>query len=217
MEQTILTPLQQQVLSLVNNASELTHFYLSGGTALAEYYFHHRFSDDLDFFTSQDPDPIAIDTAVSTIANAVAASQTRFEKLHDRRMYFLKTDDGELKLEFTKYPFAQLDPVETVRGAQIDSLRDVSANKLAALVDRFDPKDFVDLYFILENTSLENVRRDAEQKFGLKLSPLFLGGELAKVKRVVALPRMIKPLTIEDLQSFFTSQAKHLLPNVLDG
>lgn len=217
MEQTILTPLQQQVLTLVNQAPELNNFYLSGGTALAAFYLHHRFSDDLDFFSFQDPDPIAIETTIQAIANTIGASQTRFEKLHDRRMFFLKTDDGELKLEFTKYPFTQLDPIEIVREARIDSLRDASANKLAALVDRFDPKDFVDLYFILQNMSLEDVRRDAEQKFGLKLSSLFLGGELAKVKRVVALPRMIKPLTTEDLQAFFTNQARQLLPNVLNG
>lgn len=201
---------------MVNQTPELKSFYLSGGTALAAFYLHHRFSDDLDFFTFQDPDPIAIETAVQAIANTIGASQTRFEKLHDRRMFFLKTDEGELKLEFTKYPFAQLNPTESLRGMRVDSLRDVSANKLAALVDRFDPKDFVDLYFILQRASLEDVRQDAEQKFGLKFSPLFLGGELAKVKRVEALPRMIKPLTRDDLHAFFSDQAKQFLPNVLD-
>ncbi|MBI4256536.1 nucleotidyl transferase AbiEii/AbiGii toxin family protein [Candidatus Uhrbacteria bacterium] len=216
MEQTILTPLQQQVLALVNQAPELNHFYLSGGTALAAFYLHHRFSDDLDFFITEDPDPIAIEGGVKTISQIVGALETRFEKLHDRRMFFLKTNVGELKLEFTKYPFAQLNPVETVRGVQVDSLRDVSANKLAALIDRFDPKDFVDLYFILQQTPLEDVRRDTEQKFGLKLSSLFLGGELAKVKRIEALPRMVKPLTTTELHAFFTNQAKQLLPNVLD-
>lgn len=27
------------------------HFYLSGGTALAGFYLHHRFSEDIDLFT----------------------------------------------------------------------------------------------------------------------------------------------------------------------
>jgi len=30
-------------------------FYLTGGTALSRAYYHHRFSDDLDFFTHNDP------------------------------------------------------------------------------------------------------------------------------------------------------------------
>lgn len=216
MEQAILTPLQQQVLSLVSKELALKHFYLSGGTALAAFYLHHRFSDDLDFFTAQDSDPIAIEGTVKQIAQIVHAPATRFEKLHDRRMFFLQTADGELKLEFTKYPFSQLDPMNTVDGSRIDSLRDVSANKLAALVDRFDPKDFVDLYFILQDADLENIRQDAEQKFGMKLSALFLGGELAKVKRIEALPRMVKSLTVEELKRFFTEQARTLKPNIFD-
>lgn len=29
-------------------------FYLTGGTALSEFYLQHRYSDDLDFFTRKD-------------------------------------------------------------------------------------------------------------------------------------------------------------------
>ena len=39
---------------------------------------------------------------------------------------------------------------------------------------------------------------------------------LAKVKRIEALPRMIKQLTIEELRTFFTAQARQLKPAVLD-
>ena len=216
MEQTVLTPLQQQVLTMVNGVPELNAFYLSGGTALAAYYFHHRFSDDLDFFTPADPDPVAIETAVKKIAEAIGATSTRYEKLHDRRMFFFMIENDELKLEFTKYPFTQLNPIETINAVRVDSLRDVSANKLAALIDRFDPKDFVDLYFILKQTSLEQVRLDVEKKFGLKLSPLFLGGELAKIKRVEVLPRMIKPVTIETLKTFFSEEATQLKPLIIE-
>ena len=201
---------------MVNGVPELNAFYLSGGTALAAYYFHHRFSDDLDFFTPADPDPVAIETAVKKIAEAIGATSTRYEKLHDRRMFFFTIGNDELKLEFTKYPFTQLNPIETINVVRVDSLRDVSANKLAALIDRFDPKDFVDLYFILKQTSLEQVRLDVEKKFGLKLSPLFLGGELAKIKRVEVLPRMIKPVTIETLKTFFSEEATQLKPLIIE-
>jgi len=30
-----------------------TNFFLTGGTALSRAYYHHRYSDDLDFFLSQ--------------------------------------------------------------------------------------------------------------------------------------------------------------------
>ena len=47
-----LYPLQNGVLSLVKKSK--TPFFLTGGTALSRYYFHHRYSDDLDLFVAKD-------------------------------------------------------------------------------------------------------------------------------------------------------------------
>jgi len=60
----------------------------------------------------------------------------------------------------------------------------------------------------------EEVRLDAEKKFGIKIDAVFLGGEMGKVRRVKALPKMLKPLKIEELKAFFTDQAKTLYPEV---
>ncbi|MFN7189323.1 MAG: nucleotidyl transferase AbiEii/AbiGii toxin family protein [Cyclobacteriaceae bacterium] len=49
-----LYPLQDSVLSLVGSLP--TPFYLTGGTALSRFLLHHRFSDDLDFFVTGQPD-----------------------------------------------------------------------------------------------------------------------------------------------------------------
>lgn len=215
MEQTILTPWQEAVLKLVNEKRELADFYLSGGTALAGFYLQHRFSDDLDFFSFEEVDPILVEQTANELGAALHA-RTRYEKLHDRRIFFFETDGKELKIEFSQYPFRQLEPVEIMEGVRIDSLRDIAANKLAALLDRFDPKDFVDLYFLLQHMTMETIWQDAQKKFSLSISPLFLGSELSKVKRIEALPRMVKPLTTDELRAFFTNQAKQLLPNVLD-
>ena len=48
-----LYPLQDKVLVALEDAK--TRFYLTGGTALSRCYFNHRYSDDLDFFTNDDP------------------------------------------------------------------------------------------------------------------------------------------------------------------
>lgn len=150
MGQLVLTEDQKTVLGMIGREQNLAGFYLSGGTALAAYYFEHRFSDDLDFFTED----------------------------------------------------------------EIDSLRDISANKLMAMLDRFDPKDFVDLYFILQKTDIHKLKSDSEKKFGAKIDPLFLGGELAKARRIRALPRMIKDLDLDNLKSFFEKLSKTLKPNI---
>ena len=61
MAKTILTKRQRQLLILLSKQAIITKkFYLSGGTALAEYYLRHRYSEDLDFFSLDEVDPMAI-------------------------------------------------------------------------------------------------------------------------------------------------------------
>ncbi|MBI5701072.1 nucleotidyl transferase AbiEii/AbiGii toxin family protein [Candidatus Saganbacteria bacterium] len=216
MEQAILTPSQNKFIDAVSREQNLANFYLSGGTALSAYYLNHRLSDDLDFFTSDEPDKISLHGFAKKMKTAIGAASVRFERLYDRNLFFFKMGSEELKVEFSRYPFAQFNKPEIKDGIKIDSLRDISANKLMALLDRFDPKDFVDLYFILKTSKLENIRKDAEKKFAVKISSLFLGGELAKVKRIVALPKMIKQITIEELKHFFSDQAEELRPNIIE-
>ncbi len=217
MEQEILTPAQKQAIAAVAAAPEMEGFYLTGGTALAAYYFQHRVSDDLDFFIFDEPDRIALEGFVNRLKETLGATSVRFERIYDRSQFFFTRADGEdLKIEFTKYSFRQLDDPIIRDGIKIDSIRDIAANKLMTLVDRFDPKDFVDLFFLLQECSLDQVRRDVEKKFGLKLGAVFLGSEFAKVRRVAELPKMKKPLTAGELKRFFEERAGELGPEIFN-
>lgn len=210
MEQMMLTKIQQQALRAVMQNPSLNGFYLSGGTALSAFFLHHRLSDDLDFFSSEPIDGMAIESAIQELKSTLGTSSLRFEKLHDRRLFFFALPAGELKMEFTLYPYPILENHKVIDGTRVDSLRDISANKLMAFLDRFDPKDFVDLYYILQTHSIGDLRMDAEHKFGVRISNIFLGGELMKVRRIEALPKMLLPLTIDELKYFFSEQAKTL-------
>ena len=189
----------------------LSAFYLSGGTALSAFYLKHRLSDDLDFFTGDSVDYQSIHIFMELVKNRLKASEMRYERLFDRNIFFLKLGkEGTLKMEFTKYPFKRLGKMVTRFGIQADSLRDLAANKFMALIDRFDPKDFVDIYFLLERFDLNAIRRDAEKKFGAKIGDMLLGSELAKVRRVTALPIMLRKLTIDELKVFFAQKAQEV-------
>lgn len=214
MGQLVLTDDQKKVLALIGSEENLSDFYLSGGTALAAFYFEHRYSDDLDFFTSGQVDTVFLTGFMRKVADSLGAKNVRFEKLYDRRQFFLEMDYGDLKIEFTKYPFKQFETPGVLAGVKVDSLRDVSSNKLMAMLDRFDPKDFVDLYYILQNRDIQDLKSDAEKKFGNVIEDIFLGGELAKVMRIEALPRMTKDLEVADLKSFFENVSKTLKPTI---
>ena len=61
MLKTVLSLRQKLLLRLFSSDPHIQkNFYLSGGTALAEYYLHHRYSEDLDFFTEKEVDPLSI-------------------------------------------------------------------------------------------------------------------------------------------------------------
>ena len=68
MEQTILNHFQQTVLALFKKTPLAKKYYLSGGTALAEFYLHHRKSEDLDFFSKSELNEDHLDDFFSKIS-----------------------------------------------------------------------------------------------------------------------------------------------------
>ena len=213
----LLTAKQKQVIAFVAGEVFFADFYLSGGTALSAYHLRHRISDDLDFFTSKKIDTSALRNIGERLKSVVAATTMRIERLYDRNLFFFEFSDGtELKCEFTEYPFVQLEQAHERDGIKIDSLRDVAANKLVTIFDRFEPKDFVDLYFIFKQRPLDHLRQDAEKKFSITIDSLHLGTELMNVERITGLPRMVLPLNIEALQLVFRDEAKKLRSDILE-
>lgn len=57
----ILSSRQVAILEFIGKEKNLVqNFYLSGGTPLAAFYLHHRYSEDLDFFSEQEIDMLAL-------------------------------------------------------------------------------------------------------------------------------------------------------------
>lgn len=221
MEPTILTADQQKVLRLLTQKEGLRKmFYLTGGTALAGFYLYHRYSDDLDFFTdAQDFPQLAVEGFTQDIKKEVLAEEIEYKRLYDRRIFFFKKGSEELKVEFTQYPFKQINPSLDKNGCLVDSLEDISANKLMALIDRIEVKDFVDLYFIFkkENVTLPKLLELVNKKFNYKIDPVTLGSEFSKVQALKEVPRMIEKISLEELKLFFSDLAKELKPQILEG
>ena len=87
MGQTILTPHQSAVLEQAANELFITEqYYFTGGTALAECYLLHRYSKDLDFFTSDNVDEAPLDSFFERITSVVGIGT--IEKLKHFQMIF---------------------------------------------------------------------------------------------------------------------------------
>lgn len=189
-------------------------FYLTGGTALSAFYLQHRHSVDLDFFTA-DPTAIAqVSTAITTAGQQLGAEVTFTRTLDTFLECFFRRPDGErVEIDFAQDTPYRLAPVEqnVDYQIQVDNLTDIAANKLSALFDRAEPKDFVDVYFLCQEVLpfAQLVEQTRNKHVGI--DDYWLAVALQRVMQVEFLPRMIKPVTIEQLRTFFLEQAKHLM------
>jgi hypothetical protein len=96
-------------------------------------------------------------------------------------------------------------------GIYIDNAIDISCNKLSALFDRSEPKDFVDIYFIdKEIIQFDRLVEKAKKKH-IGLDNYWLAISLAKIDSFSVLPRMLKPLTIDELRCFFKEKSQWLM------
>lgn len=216
----ILTPLQRQTLSLIGQSSLTNSFYLTGGTALAAFYLYHRYSVDLDFFT---PDPMAVTRVPSTVeevARNLGATVTFTRTLDTFLECYLRSPEGErVQMDFALDTPYRLEPTHLDQELQIniDNVTDIACNKLSALFDRAEPKDFVDIYFLCQELfSFEQLLALARQKH-VGLDDYWLAVALRRVENIELLPKMIKPVSIDELKEFFLNKAKDLMEKLAKG
>jgi hypothetical protein len=210
----LLTPLQRKILHEIGNSRLRDEFYLTGGTALAAFYLHHRLSVDLDLFT---PNPAAV-ALVPPVLHEIAALlglEITFTRTLDTFLEcFLSSPGGErVQLDFAQDSPYRLEPtrVHPEMGLQIDNPTDIACGNLSALFDRAEPKDFVDIHFIVQELMpFDRLVALTRQKH-LGIDDYWLAVALSQIERVELLPRMVKPVTLEELRTYFLARAKELL------
>lgn len=187
-----------------------SNFYFTGGTALGLLYLHHRYSEDLDFFSQKELDNQIVLTSMELLSKKCQFTfSSRFvEVVYIFNLIF--KNQRELKLDFGYYPYQQIEAGTTYKNLQVDSLTDIAVNKLLTISQRSDVKDFVDLYFLLRKFSLWDLIDGVKVKFHMKLEPLLIASDFLKVDGFEYLPKMIKPLTLDQLKAFFRQKAKQL-------
>jgi hypothetical protein len=158
---------QERVLKAL--ASKVDEFYLAGGTALSLFYFQHRLSVDLDFFTPGFR-PIRIKEIVESLEKTLSrkislAGQNLEDKTAKILIYNIHFSSKDtLKIDFVEDVFKLIKHAKAVEGIRVLSLEDIYIRKLYAvcgaisgigaigrkqvLGGRAEAKDFYDLYFL---------------------------------------------------------------------
>jgi predicted nucleotidyltransferase component of viral defense system len=187
-----------------------SHFYFTGGTALSSVYLQHRESEDLDFFSEQSFIPEIIFDKVTAWSeeDKFDVELRTMENINVFQLTF--PHHVPLKVDFVYYRHKRIEKGQVIDGLQIDSMFDIAINKLLTTNQRTQVKDFVDLYFLLQTHSLWDLIEGVRTKFKVKLDPYIIASDFFKVESFTSLPRMLKSLTLEELQSFFRETAKEL-------
>ncbi len=214
---SILTKNQKAFLSVLKtNPYIKENFYFTGGTVLTEYYLKHRYSDDLDFFSEQKIDTSVILATMREWSQKLHFTFTeRFVEVVYR--FVLKFPTGEpLKVDFGYYPYKRIQPSILNDGLYIDSEFDIATNKMTTISRRASVKDFVDLYYLYPKYGYWDLFRAVEKKFNLAIDKYITASDMTIVDTFTTLPRMIKPLTLPKLQTFFRKTAIELAQDAVE-
>lgn len=215
MGQTILTPHQSQFLEIVGNQKQLTqNFYLTGGTALSEFYYQHRLSEDLDFFNpNSEVNQIAIEVFLKKISPKLGIIGIKKTVFLGLVTYILNySDNQQLKIDFSYYPFPRIESGKKYNGLPIDSVHDIAANKLHTMFMKPRSRDYVDLYFILtrENYSLDKLIIDAKTKFDWHIDKVTLASQFLRTKDFDESSMLLVPFDKKKMDDFFLDLARSL-------
>lgn len=218
MAKTVLTRLQKDFLTLFSeNKLLVKRFYLSGGTALTEFYLHHRFSEDLDFFSTEEFSLIPIQAFLKNISPKLGFSKIEYRNFMGLHTFFISQGKNSLKVDFNYYPFPLIEKGKKFENLSVDSLRDIAVNKLQTIATQPRSRDFIDLFCIIKETGweIDSLQKEARNKFDYFVDPLHLGSQFLQATELKDYPRLIKPLEEKEWQNFFLEEAQKMKERIL--
>ena len=207
----IISKIQKSILNQFGGAPESEYFYLTGGTALAEFYLKHRKSNDLDFFTTTEEIIVSFSHRLEETLKNNEMNVKRQRGL--RSFVELFIDNGKestiihIALD-SSFRFEELKEFPAYPKLKVDSLVDIASNKLLALFSRATLRDFIDVYTLVKKgyfkpDDLIEKAKNKDPGFDL----YWLGVAFERIKSfkndAPAMLLLAEPVSLQDLVSFF--------------
>lgn len=190
-------------IDLVRACQTIIPCHLAGGAALAGAYLGHRMTGDIDVFVHDREDMRALAAQLPAVAEDTGTGIALVRDAGHLVRARIEARDGQsLELDLVYEPVADIEaPPAPIEGIVVESLADLRAAKLTCVLSRSEPRDLVDLYF-LDQAGFPPVR---DLEIALRKDSGIDPGVLAwLVARFPTrpLPRMLKPLTADELERF---------------
>lgn len=136
--------------------TELKDFFLVGGTALS-LQIGHRISIDIDLFSEKEFDTSRLKKYLEDnyqLSDSKSIKNGVFGFIND------------IKIDILTHAYPQFRPLEIIEGIRMSSLEDIGAMKLNAIAQSGErKKDFIDMYFLLEQRPLLTIVKAYEHKY----------------------------------------------------
>jgi len=140
-------------------SSKVFHdYFLVGGTALS-LQLGHRLSDDIDLFTRHDINKDEILDFLNYKYNG------KYQIINIQNI-ILQVIINEIKVDLVKYDYELIEDIKIEKGIKYLGKKDIAAMKLMAVANRGDQaKDFIDIYYLLEEISLMDMFECYKRKY----------------------------------------------------
>ncbi len=156
-----------KVLSSLKDILTKYNATLAGGTALA-LHMGHRISLDLDFFTD-------VEFRVDSVISDIRSSGYTFRMLSEGEGYLI-VEIGGIKTSLFKYDYPLLEKPVIYKGIRVAGISDIASMKVIAISQRGTKRDFVDLYFILQEMPFHKIADHMVRRFGKeRINPVHIG------------------------------------------
>ncbi|HLU95014.1 MAG TPA: nucleotidyl transferase AbiEii/AbiGii toxin family protein [Membranihabitans sp.] len=131
---------------------------LAGGTALA-LQLGHRISVDLDLFSLDNLNLEEVKRFLESYPESLELSSSK-----SIVTYSIK----RIKVDVVNYDYPPINPLIIESGILLYSLEDIAAMKLEAIKGRGRKRDFYDLYFLLQEFTLEEILQFNLKKYNVR-------------------------------------------------
>ncbi|MCK4554218.1 nucleotidyl transferase AbiEii/AbiGii toxin family protein [Candidatus Parcubacteria bacterium] len=201
MRQEVINKKTKRLLATLVRSSLVNNFYLAGGTALA-LQLGHRKSIDLDWFNQKSFNTDKFKKDLAKIGKIIIKSEEKDT---------LNLSLAGVKLSFLGYPYKLFFPLLSWQGIKIADYRDIACMKLDAVSSRGSKKDFIDLYFILQIISFNELQNLFNKKYkNIDYSKLHILKSLIYFVDAdkEPMPIMLKKISWQEVKDYFKTTVK---------
>jgi hypothetical protein len=160
----LLTPLQVRLAGIVTALPEADGFALAGAGGLLVHGLIDRTTRDLDYFTAAGDE-----AAVADLREALESALDDADLTHRRQRDLptfvrIEVGDGDDRCEIDLAVDYRAQPVQASRYGPTLAVEELAANKVLALFDRAEARDFLDLVALTRRFELRSLLALASEK-----------------------------------------------------